>query len=70
MARIYLSPPHLGEDERLLLLDPLASGTPPPLDSHQDAVDQRFQTESRAPSARPSRGRTPIWRIRGPKERT
>jgi dTDP-4-amino-4,6-dideoxygalactose transaminase len=41
-ARIYLSPPHLGEDERRLVEDAFASNWIAPLGPHVDAFEREF----------------------------
>ena len=41
-SRIYLSPPHLGSDERQLLLDALESNWIAPLGPHVDAFEREF----------------------------
>jgi dTDP-4-amino-4,6-dideoxygalactose transaminase len=40
--RVYLSPPHMGEDERQLLLDAFDSNWIAPLGPHVDAFEQEF----------------------------
>ncbi len=42
MARIYLSPPHMGPDERQLLLDAFDSNWVAPLGPHVDAFEREF----------------------------
>src|SRR5882672_8559545 len=42
MARIYLSPPHMGPDERALLLDAFDSNWIAPLGPHVDAFENEF----------------------------
>jgi dTDP-4-amino-4,6-dideoxygalactose transaminase len=42
MSRIYLSPPHMGADERGLLLDAFDSNWVAPLGPHVDAFEQEF----------------------------
>ena len=42
MARIYLSPPHMGPDERALLLDAFDSNWIAPLGPHVDAFEAEF----------------------------
>jgi len=51
MARIYLSPPHLGEDERRLLLDALDSNWVAPLGPHVDAFEREFAEAVAVPHA-------------------
>ena len=42
MARVYLSPPHMGERERKLLLDAFDSNWIAPLGPHVDAFEREF----------------------------
>src|SRR2546430_2515810 len=42
MARIYLSPPHLGEDERTLIQEAIESNWVAPLGPHVDAFEQEI----------------------------
>jgi pyridoxal phosphate-dependent aminotransferase EpsN len=42
MARIYLSPPHMGQDERELLLEAFDSNWIAPLGPHVDAFEREF----------------------------
>jgi pyridoxal phosphate-dependent aminotransferase EpsN len=42
MARIFLSPPHMGPDERALLLDAFDSNWVAPLGPHVDAFEREF----------------------------
>lgn len=42
MPRIYLSPPHMGEDERALLLNAFDSNWVAPLGPHVDAFEREF----------------------------
>ncbi len=42
MARIYLSPPHMGSEERALLLDAFDSNWIAPLGPHVDAFEKEF----------------------------
>ena len=42
MARIYLSPPHMGPDERELLLDAFDSNWIAPLGPHVDAFEREL----------------------------
>jgi dTDP-4-amino-4,6-dideoxygalactose transaminase len=44
MSRIYLSPPHMGEDERALLLDAFDSNWIAPLGPHVDAFESELGT--------------------------
>lgn len=51
MTRIFLSPPHLGTDERRLLLDALDSNWVAPLGPHVDAFEQEFAEAVNVPNA-------------------
>jgi len=51
MARIFLSPPHLGDDERRLLLDALDSNWIAPVGPHLDAFEAEFAAEVGVASA-------------------
>jgi hypothetical protein len=42
MKRIYLSPPHMGSDERRLLLEAFDSNWIAPLGPHVDAFEREF----------------------------
>ena len=42
MARVYLSPPHLGPEERALLLDAFDSNWIAPLGPHVDAFEREL----------------------------
>src|SRR4051794_38976752 len=42
MSRIYLSPPHMGAEERALLLDAFDSGWIAPLGPHVDAFEREL----------------------------
>ncbi len=49
--RIYLSPPHMGEDERKLLLEGFDSNWIAPLGPHVDAFEREFAEKVGAPHA-------------------
>ena len=51
MGRIYLSPPHMGQKERELLLDAFDSGWIAPLGPHVDAFEREFAEYVGAPHA-------------------
>lgn len=51
MKRIFLSPPHLGADERQLLLDALDSNWVAPLGPHVDAFEEEFAAAVGVPHA-------------------
>jgi pyridoxal phosphate-dependent aminotransferase EpsN len=51
MARIYLSPPHVGDDERALLLDAFDSNWIAPLGPHVDAFEREFAEATAVPHA-------------------
>src|SRR5919202_3009807 len=51
MGRIYLSPPHMGEDERRLLLDAFDSNWIAPLGPHVDAFEREFANAVGVPYA-------------------
>ena len=42
MTRVYLSPPHVGAEERRLLLDAFDSNWIAPLGPHVDAFEEEF----------------------------
>ncbi len=49
MPRLYLSPPHMGPDERQLLLDAFDSNWIAPLGPHVDAFEQELSAETGMP---------------------
>ena len=49
--RIYLSPPHIGERERELVLDALNSGWIAPVGPHLDAFENEFAEQIRSAHA-------------------
>jgi dTDP-4-amino-4,6-dideoxygalactose transaminase len=51
MTRIYLSPPHVGPEERQLLLEAFDSNWIAPLGPHVDAFEQEFAAAVGAPHA-------------------
>lgn len=51
MARVYLSPPHMGDAERALLLEAFDSNWIAPLGPHVDAFEAEFAAEVGAPHA-------------------
>jgi pyridoxal phosphate-dependent aminotransferase EpsN len=51
MERIYLSPPHMGDDERSLLLEAFDSNWIAPLGPHVDAFEAEFAAAVGAPHA-------------------
>ena len=51
MARIYLSPPHMGSEERRLLLEAFDSNWIAPLGPHVDAFEREFATAVGVPAA-------------------
>ncbi len=51
MGRIYLSPPHMGESERQLLLDAFDSNWIAPLGPHVDAFEREFAAHVGVPHA-------------------
>lgn len=51
MPRIYLSPPHMGPDERALLLDAFDSNWVAPLGPHVDAFEKEFGDRIGVPHA-------------------
>jgi dTDP-4-amino-4,6-dideoxygalactose transaminase len=51
MSRIYLSPPHMGPDERALLLDAFDSNWVAPLGPHVDAFEKEFAAKVGMPHA-------------------
>src|SRR5262245_36709474 len=51
MKRIYLSPPHLGDDELELVKDAFASNWLAPLGPHVDAFEKEFAAHLRVPHA-------------------
>jgi dTDP-4-amino-4,6-dideoxygalactose transaminase len=51
MPRIYLSPPHMGPDERALLLDAFDSNWVAPLGPHVDAFEREFAERVSVPHA-------------------
>jgi pyridoxal phosphate-dependent aminotransferase EpsN len=51
MERIYLSPPHMGDDERALLLEAFDSNWIAPLGPHVDAFEKEFAVAVGAPHA-------------------
>jgi dTDP-4-amino-4,6-dideoxygalactose transaminase len=51
MPRIYLSPPHMGPDERALLLDAFDSNWVAPLGPHVDAFEREFAQYTQIPNA-------------------
>jgi len=51
MPRIYLSPPHMGPDERALLLEAFDSNWVAPLGPHVDAFEREFAEYTQVPNA-------------------
>src|SRR5207253_2617588 len=51
MARVYLSPPHMGEDERRLLLEAFDSNWIAPLGPHVDAFEEELAARIAIPHA-------------------
>lgn len=51
MPRIYLSPPHMGPDERALLLEAFDSNWVAPLGPHVDAFEREFADYTKMPFA-------------------
>src|SRR5207245_11412673 len=51
MSRIYLSPPHMGADERELLLDAFDSNWVAPLGPHVEAFEREFAARVGLPDA-------------------
>ncbi len=51
MSRVYLSPPHLGDDERALIEDALDSNWIAPLGPHVDAFEEEFAAAVEVPHA-------------------
>jgi dTDP-4-amino-4,6-dideoxygalactose transaminase len=51
MPRIYLSPPHMGPDERTLLLEAFDSNWVAPLGPHVDAFEREFAEYTHVPNA-------------------
>lgn len=51
MPRIYLSPPHMGQQERALLLEAFESNWVAPLGPHVDAFEREFSEQTAIPNA-------------------
>ena len=51
MPRIFLSPPHMGHDERALLMDAFDSNWVAPLGPHVDAFEREFADYTHMPNA-------------------
>ncbi len=51
MSRVFLSPPHMGAEERALLLDAFDSNWIAPLGPHVDAFEEEFAAATGAPHA-------------------
>ena len=70
MARIYLSPPHMGQDERELLLEAYDSNWIAPLGPHVDAFEREFAARVGVPHAAALSSGTAALRLPVPTNRS